>query len=93
MQGDFGDEEIAPAAKFNLGSEPQGRRGPRCDRAAPAHYHLVSELGEERDLETVAQVLGDRIPEVKAFAVVLISWSTPKKRVEKALAPDGKPTT
>jgi hypothetical protein len=23
MQGDFGDE-IAPAAKFNLGSEPQG---------------------------------------------------------------------
>ena len=25
MQGDFADEEIAPAAKFNLGSEPQGR--------------------------------------------------------------------
>ena len=36
---------------------------------APAHYHLISELGEERDLETVAQVLGDRIPEVEAFAV------------------------
>ena len=47
MQGDFGDEEIAPAAKFNLGSEPQGRRGPRCGRASasPLPPHLRARRG------------------------------------------------
>ena len=69
MQGDFGDEEIAQPQSSTWEASRRVVAVPDVAEPAPAHYHLVSELGEERDLETVAQVLGDRIPEVEAFAV------------------------
>jgi hypothetical protein len=44
MQGDIGDEEIAPAAKFNLGSEPRRPRGARSEIRGLQGRHALCRL-------------------------------------------------